>query len=520
MLGHRTLNVDDYLGILKRRGWMIAIPAVLLTLLGFGLTFVVPPRYVSQTLILVEQQKVPDDYVRPVVVEDITARLASMKEQILSRSRLQPIIERFNLYSNSKMQMDERIEATRKNIDIKPIHSEMARTGGLPGFFISFQDADPHTAQMVCGEIASLFVTANLNARAQTVEGTTEFLKSQLADAKRNLDDQDAKLAAFQAKYLGQLPGDESQNMNMMTSLNTQLDASTQALNRMEQDRTYIQAMISQQQSMAPAPGEHGAAAPGAQQTELQNLQNEESDLTRRYTDDYPDVVAVRRKIKELRAQIAATPAATTSASNGTVSSAPSRNDTPAVQQLRAQLRALDQGIQSKRHEQGMLSSQVRMYQARISSSPGVLEQYKTLTRDYQTAQAFYDDLLKKMNQSKMATDLEKRQQGEQFSVMDQPNLPDSPVFPKRGVFVGAGFMAGLVLGILLVAWREYRDTAMRSERDIWAFTKFPTLAVISFSGASPEVPVAAGRRWGFFKRKETFQADKPLANVGGSSNV
>ncbi len=160
--------------------------------------------------------------------------------------------------------MDDRIDQTRKNIDIKPIHSEMARTGGLPGFFISFKDADPHTAQLVCGEIASLFVTANLNARAQSAEGTTDFLKGQLADAKRTLDDQDAKLAAFQSKYMGRLPGEESPNMNMLTSLNTQLDAATQALARMEQDKSYIEAMLAQQQSLNAQSVEHGGSQPQA----------------------------------------------------------------------------------------------------------------------------------------------------------------------------------------------------------------------------------------------------------------
>lgn len=513
MLGHRTLNVDDYLGILKRRGWMIAVPAILLALVGFALTFVVAPQYVSQTLILVEQQKVPDDYVRPVVVEDITARLASMKEQILSRSRLEPIIERFNLYGTKKMSMDDRIDEVRKSIDIKPIHSEMARTGGLPGFFISYKDADAHTAQQVCGEIASLFVTANLNARAQSVEGTTEFLKSQLADAKRALDEQDAKLAAFQSKYMGRLPGEETPNMNMLTSLNTQLDAVTQSLTRMEQDKSYTESMLAAQQSMAPS-GDHSSAGPGALQAQLQTLQNEEADLTRRYTDDYPDVVAVRRRIKDLQAKIEAEP--TSPAAPASASTAPSRNDSPAVQQLRAQLRSLEQGIQSKRHDQAVVSSQIRMYQDRISSSPMVLEEYKNITRDYQTAQAFYDDLLKKMNQSKMATDLERRQQGEQFSVMDQPNLPDSPMFPKRGVFVGAGFMAGLILGTMLVTWREYRDTVMRSERDVWAFTKLPTLGVISFSTNDPNAPPSGGRRWGLRRRTSELQAGKPLVNTGG----
>jgi polysaccharide chain length determinant protein (PEP-CTERM system associated) len=514
MLGHRTLNVDDYLGILKRRGWMIAVPAIFLALVGFALTFLVSPQYVSQTLILVEQQKVPDDYVRPVVVEDITARLASMKEQILSRSRLEPIIERFNLYGTKKMSMDDRIDEVRKNIDIKPIHSEMARTGGLPGFFISYKDPDPHTAQQVCGEIASLFVTANLNARAQSVEGTTEFLKGQLADAKRALDEQDAKLAAFQSKYMGRLPGEETPNMNMLTSLNTQLDATTQALSRMEQDKSYTESMMAQQQSFSQST-DHGASAPGARQVELQNLLNEESDLTRRYTDDYPDVVAVRRRIKELRAKIAAEPPAPSTPATS-ASTTPNRNDSPALQQLRAQLRSLDQGIQAKRHDQALLSSQIRMYQDRISASPMVLEEYKNITRDYQTAQGFYDDLLKKMNQSKMATDLERRQQGEQFSVMDQPNLPDSPMFPRRGVFVGAGFMAGLFLGTMLVAWREYRDTVMRSERDVWAFTKLPTLGVISFSLNDPDAPPSGGHRWGLGRRKSELQAGKPLVNTGG----
>ncbi len=478
MLGHRALTFEDYSAILKRRWWMVAIPAVVLPMIAFASSYFVQPQYLSQTLVLVEQQKVPEDYVRPVVSEDLTGRLASMREQILSRARLMPIIERFNLYGNGKMSMDDRIDMTRKNIDIKPIHSEMARTGGLPGFFISFTASDARTAQQVAGEITSLFVNENLRSRASSVEGTQEFLQGQLAEAKQNLDDQDAKLAAFEQKYMGKLPGEEAPNMNMMTTLNTQLDATTQALARMEQDKSYEEAMLAQQQSVAQT-SERGGAAPQAQQAELQGLLNEEADLTKRYTDDYPDVVAVRRKIKDLRAEMASAPPPAPTAPV----SAPNRADSPAVLQLRAQIRSLDQGIAQKKHEQGQISGQLRIYQDRISSSPMVQEEYKNLTRDYTTAQAFYDSLLKNVNQSKMATDLEKRQQGEQFKVMDEPNLPDEPSFPKRGVFLAGGLAAGLGLGLLLVAWTEYRDTALRSERDIWAFTKLPTLAVISLTG-------------------------------------
>jgi polysaccharide chain length determinant protein (PEP-CTERM system associated) len=508
MLGHRALNLDDYLGILKRRWWMIAIPAVLLTLAGMGLTHIVAPQFISQTLVLVDQPKVPEEYVKPVIEEDLTARLASMKEQILSRSRLQPIIERFNLYGTTGMSMDDRIDQVRKDIAIKPIHSEMARTGGLPGFFISFKASDARTAQLVCGEITSLFVSQNLSARAASAEGTTDFLKGQLEEAKRALDEQDRKLATFQQKYMGRLPGEETSNMNMMTSLNTQLDAATQQLARLQQDRSYVEAMLAQQQSMAQMAGPVSAATSNSQQAELQSLLTEEADLTKRYTDDYPDVIAVRRKIKELRAKLDAAPVA--AAPSPLVSSAPNRNDSAAIQQLRAQLKALEQGTMQKQHDQANIQAQIRMYQGRISSSPLVQEEYKNVTRDYQTAQQFYDELLKKMNSSKMATDLERRQQGEQFRVMDEPNLPDGPTFPKPGIFIGGGLFAGLVLGFILVAWREYSDTALRSERDVWAFTKLPTLGVISFTGDLDELKP---KRKLFGRTKPDIS--KPLTETG-----
>ncbi len=222
-----------------------------------------------------EQQKVPESYVKAVVTEDLSGRLASMKEQILSRSRLQPIIERFNLFSNGKLSMDDRIDLTRKNIGITPIQSEIARTNGLPGFFISFKANDPRTAQLVCGEIQSLFVSENLSDRAASAAGTTDFLKGQLADAKAKLDEQDARLAKFQQTYMGKLPGAEASNINMLTTLNTQLDAATQALARMEQDKSYAESILAMQQSQQPQTAEHGSIAPQAQQVELQQLESQ-----------------------------------------------------------------------------------------------------------------------------------------------------------------------------------------------------------------------------------------------------
>jgi len=507
MLGHRALTMQDYITILKRRWWIIAIPAIIFPIVGFGITYMVQPQYVSQTLVLVEQQKVPESYVKSVVTEDLSERLATMKEQILSRSRLRPIIERFNLFSSGGMSMDDRIAMTQKNIGITPIQSEIARTNGLPGFFISFKANDARTAQLVCGEIQSLFVSENLSDRAASAAGTTDFLKGQLADAKAKLDEQDARLAKFEQTYMGKLPGAEQSNINMLTTLNTQLDAATQALNRMEQNKTYAESLMSIQQQNQPQ-GEHGG--PGGLQAELQSLQAQEADLTSRYTDDYPDVVTVRRKIAELRQKIASAPPP----APVTSSTAPKATDSVSAQQFRLQLRAMDQEIAQKKRDQAAIQGQLHIYQERVASSPAIEEEYKAITRDNQQAQQFYADLLNKIQTAKMATDLERRQQGEQFRVMDEPNLPESPSFPKRGVFVGGGLAGGLGLGLLIVALLDYLDTAVRSERDIWAFTKLPTLGVIGFNGA--QEAVVTQRRW-FGRRSPDITAGaKPLMNAGG----
>ena len=331
MLGHRTLGIADYTSILKKRWWIIAIPALILPIVAYAASYLVDPQYISQTLVLVEQQKVPDNYVKPVIAEDLTGRLASMREQILSRSRLEPIITRFNLFAGQKATMDDRLDLMRKAIEIKPIESATAR--GVPGFFITFKASDARTAQAVCGEITSMFVSENLKSREQSVEGTTDFLRRQLDDAKRSLDEQDAKMAKFQQEYVGKLPGQEQPNMNMLTTLTAQLDAATQAIARIQQDLSYGQTVLAQQARDFQTP-ESQRIAPQAQQQELQSLLAQEADLKARYTPDYPDVKAVERKIEDVRHEMAQAPAVAASAP-----SAP-RNEPASLLQLRAQIKA------------------------------------------------------------------------------------------------------------------------------------------------------------------------------------
>jgi polysaccharide chain length determinant protein (PEP-CTERM system associated) len=479
--------MQDYLGMLKRRFWLIMGSALVLMGMGIGISRILPPQYVSQTLVLIEQQKVPENYVKPVVDEDLGARLASMKEQILSRSRIEPIIERYNLYAGTQSNMDDRIDMTRKAIGINPIQSG---SRGMPGFFISFKARDARTAQLVCGDITSLFVSANLNAREESAEGTTDFLKQQLGEAKQSLDEQDAKLADFERKNIGRLPGQTIQLGNMsvavgsanestLQALTTQLDATTQTVSRLQQDDTFLEAMIAQQTQESARTDPATGASEDTLKIQLKDALNQEKQLETLYTPDYPDVIAIKRRIADLKTEIARDAAAPPKVETKAASTS-QFPESPQLQQLRAQLRAEKQNMTSARQEQTRLQEMIRAYEAKIEASPMLEEEYKQITRDHETALQFYNTLLQKMNESSMATALEHRQEGEQFRVMDAPNLPDEPTFPNRRNFAGGGFLAGLVLGLAFAALLEYRDTSLRNERDIWAFTKLPTLAVVS----------------------------------------
>jgi polysaccharide chain length determinant protein (PEP-CTERM system associated) len=497
MLGHRELTVQDYVNILKRRFWLILACALVLLGVGLAVCFIVPPQYVSQTLVIVEQQKVPENYVKPVVTEDLNARLASMKEQILSRSRLEPIIERFNLFAGNNATMDDRVDSTRKAILITPIVSGANK---MPGFYISFRAQNPRNAQQVCAEITSLFLSESLHAREQSAEGTTAFLSQQVTDAKRALDEQDAKLAGFQRKYIGKLPGQEQSNLNTLQALTTQLDAATQSLNRMHQDKTFIEAIIGQQTADLQRSDPSTGASVDVLETRLKALTTQKKDLEELYTSDHPDVVALSRKITDLQAEIDQNAAHPVSGANPPVASRP---DPPHLQQAKAQLRSIEQSIANQKQEQARLAQQVRTYEARIESSPMVEQEYKQITRDHETALQFYNNLLTKVNESSMATDLERRQQGEQFQVLDAANLPDAPVFPNPYLFAGGGFVLGLLLGLGIAALLEYRDTSLRSERDIWTFTKLPTLATISFIAEIAPALNPSRRTWPFHRLKQ-----------------
>jgi len=517
MITNRELTMDDYAAMLRRRAKIILIPALLAPLAGFLISYAFAAKYTSQSLILVEGQKVPETMVQPVVSEDLTARIATLQQQVLSQSRLQPVLEK--LYPNrSGGEIADMIDSIRLNMSVTPVLTPLAEIGmggrppkpgqsPVPGFNISYTASSPREAQQICNELTTLFIDENLKSIQAAASGTSDVLNRGLADSKHNLDDLDAKMAEFKKKYVGQLPGDEDNNLKILMGLNSQLEANTQMLNRAEQDKAYAESLLTQQ--VAAFKASQSASNPEVLQKQLADLQAELPELEARYTQDHPDVIKAKADIAEIKKKLAEankTPADAADPANEKASAM----EPPELRQLRLQIHQYGDLITAGNRDQKRLQQEIATYQGRVSLSPAVEEQYKALTRDYDNAQKSYQDLLAKKSTADLTVQMNNQSEGERMFPLNPANFPDAPSFPNRLIFAAGGLGAGLALGAVFAFWLEFRDSSIRTEADAEAVLELPMLVAVPWVGASVEQP----KNGKFWHRKKKPDAEKESLSV------
>src|SRR5277367_2862392 len=296
-----SLDIQKYLDLVRRRHIYFLIPLLLGWIVVWGASWILPVRYKSSTLILVEQPSMPKDYVVPNVSDDLQDRLQSITQQILSRTRLLLIIDELNLYSanGKKMTPDEKVERMRKDIEILLVRDFQEQ---ITSFKISYSAHDPGVAQQVTGELSKLFINANLEVRQQQSEGTTKFLESQLENARASLAEQEAKIREFKGQHIGELPTQQASNLQILSGLQSQLTNEQDALNTAEQQKVYLQTLINQYRALQGT----SRTADGSPtrlpiiDEQLEKLKAQLADLSSHYTDSYPD-------IRNLKAEIAKT---------------------------------------------------------------------------------------------------------------------------------------------------------------------------------------------------------------------
>jgi succinoglycan biosynthesis transport protein ExoP len=469
--------------VLCRRRWWLALPAFGVWLVVWVVAWSMPAVYRSETLILVEQQKVPEQYVLPNVSADLQDRLQNMTQQILSRTRLLKIMEDFNLYPNVRARVsgDDLVERMRKDIQVELVQATN-RSGNLSAFKVAYMSGDPVVAQKITSRLTSLFIDENLKARQEQSVQTTQFLATQLEEAGRGLAQQEAKVKEFKSQYLGQLPEQVQSNVQILAGLQAQLQQETDLLGRAKQQSVYLETLRTQWRTLESSVGtgnSAGAMAPPALDQELARLRAQLDDLSSHYTDRHPDVrklkdqIAKTEKLKEqAEARIAAAPA-------GEATTELVRASSPTEMEVESQLKANKVEIENRQRAIQELQKRIADYQARLNVTPVREQQMAGLTRDYEQSRKNYEQLLAKRDQSEMATDLEKKQEGEQFRVLDPPNLPQKPYSPNRLKIDLIGLIAGLMLGMVLLAGAEIVDDRIYSKEELAKVVAAPVLAEI-----------------------------------------
>jgi polysaccharide chain length determinant protein (PEP-CTERM system associated) len=492
VLPGQTYTPEDLLRAGLRRKWQIILPLVLGTAVAFGIGRTMPDKYRSETLLMLVPQRIPDNYVRSTITMGIQDRLTALKSQILSRSRLEQIIKDFDLYPNERRDLPMEDIVQRMRADIEPIRAESKETEATT-FRIAYVGQDPKTVLKVTERLTALFIEENVRDRENVSRGTNQFLDNQLEDVKRRLIVQEKKLEEYRRTHSGELPSQSTTNLQVIQNAEMQLQALNEAAERDREHRLLVVRQLADLESPdALAAGtDQGPVAAVAQQLEEAKAQLRALEMRLKPT--HPDIRLQQRTIRDLEAKLEFETARANEAPRPAAKTKkPDLNELARERRrrdLKTELGDIDRQLGEKRQEEQRLQAVVAQYTARLEAEPKRESELVELTRDYETTRSIYADLLAKREESNIAVNLEKKQIGEQFKVLDPPKEPARPFSPNRPLIYFMGAMAGFAVGLLVVTVYEYRDSSFRSEADIASVLHLPVLAVL------PALPPNRGRK-------------------------
>jgi polysaccharide chain length determinant protein (PEP-CTERM system associated) len=469
---------EDFLESAWRRRWFIVAPLVLIAAVTMLVVQRLPDRYESSATLLIVPQRIPEAYVRSSVTTRLDERLIAIGQQILSRTTLETIVQEFNLYEAERrtMIMEDVVEMMRTR-DIK-FNSSRARSDS-GSFDVSFQYGSARTAQQVAAKLASLFIQENVQDRAVLAEQTDEFLGSQLLEVERQLKEREKQLEDFRRTHPGAMPSQAEGNQAALQNAQLQMTAVQESITRDRDRQLAVQRQLAELAAATVAPQfETGQPQAQSYARQLDLAREQMKNLRTKLTADHPDIRALNRTIKELEQKAA------TEASQAPVSATVAANPAEAsratrIADLQAEDQTLTRRVAQRQEDERQLLATMSMLRGRLEATPGVESQLTELMRDYTTLQAQYQGLLGKSQDAKVAANLERRQIGESFKLIDPARLPQRPKSPDRLRLNLLGAMGGLIVGLGFAALLEYRDTSLRTDDDVLVAVALPVLATV-----------------------------------------
>ena len=502
-----NMQPSEYLDILRRRKWLVIFSFLFILFGAFVYSVVAPELYKSSTTILVVPQRVPEGYVRSTISMKIEERLTTIQQQVMSRTRLTMVMDELGLFKaeRKKVPTEEIVDAMRKRIQIQVASSEKTRQRGegSDAFTLTFTHENPQMAMLTASRLASFFIDENLKTREQQAVGTSEFLESQLQETKGKLEAQEEKVKEYKLRFMGELPQQLQANLQILSRLQDQMKINSDSIRSAQDRKVYIEAQIGALEaqrnaitSQLGAAGTENAVVSGDQGLALANelaaKRSQLAALSGKYTEQYPELRRLKEEVAQLEKQLTeparkeAAPGATVATSTRrpvaggpAYSAAPGAKEWEEINRLRAQSAGLDSEIASQKKDRVAIGKNIANLEARVEKSPRREQEMISLTRDYDNLKAQYDDLLKKKLDADVSQNLEKRQKGEQFQILDPANLPQEPFTPNRPRIFGIALMAAFLVGIGGAVGLEMLNPTLQGTNDFKHFFDLHVLGSI-----------------------------------------
>jgi polysaccharide chain length determinant protein (PEP-CTERM system associated) len=476
------VEIEKYKDMAMRRIWWIIIPLLLSILIGLGLYLKLPKIYRASTLILIQAQKVPQEYVREIVTSDIEDRVRTITQQVTSRTNLENIIREFNLYNEpgGPVFMEAKVEGLRRRITV-----DVSGGGrrGANAFQISFIGSYPKQVADVTNALASYFIAENLKLREDQAMGTAEFLSEELESIRRRLVEKEAELKRYRESYMGGLPEQLDTNLRILERLQDQLVTNQENLREAQNRKLLVQQQLADavktRRSLTPPPQ---PTRPGQEPEEsLEQLKTLLTSLEARYTQRHPDVVRLKKKIADLESNENNVPEKAEDIPEDTAFMQAERN-------MVSQLREIELQIQNLKAEALQLNSQIKQYEALVEKTPKREQELMSLNRDYDNIRETYNSLLSRKLEAELAVSMERKQKGEQFRILDPAKTPMQPFKPDmRRIFL-MSIALGFAVGCGLAYVREMMDTSFRKPDEIEDFLHVPVIASLPFAYSAREL--------------------------------
>ena len=491
-----SLPVLSIVRMLWKRRWLALFIWVAASAVSIPLVRLLPPVYRAEAVVLVDSQKIPENFVSPTVGGDVESRLALLSQSIMTSTRLLEIITTFHLYSNEKRHLtqEELLDKMRQDI---AVDFEKSWTGDrMHAFRLGYQGKDPATVAEVTNRLAGLYVAENVRARENQAQGTVDFLRRQLQEARTSLNEQEQKVAQFKQEHNGALPEQQTSLLGTLNSLSVELQGVQASIDRAQEKKMALDAALSAAESTdASLRASLQRQLNGSNQIVTDSgkvlkpkseiLREQLRDLRLRYTPNHPEVQAVEQELAQAEREEANQASALKDRGSSSASGQPADSldassmivspellaSKERIATLRAQIPAAKHELEFLEKERQQVTASIADCQARINKLPLVEQEMAGLKRNYDESANNYNSLLQKKMAAGIATDMEHAQKSERFAVIDPARTPQKPEKSKRLLLGIGGSVAGLMVGLLLGFALEFRKQTFLGEWELPAGT-------------------------------------------------